>query len=256
LTAQQQTTMQTLRTPIAGRRSAVAIAVRAAIAGGCALFVCGCNTDQQVTGGPEVSADYRLRHPITLQEADHTLELFIGSNRGELNPTQRAQVLSFGLSWKKEATGGVVVERPIGSSNEMASADAMREIVSILSASGLPPQGIMVRTYPASGPNLATVRISYPKISAQAGPCGLWPQDIGPSMNRDYFENQPPWNYGCATQRNLAAEVDNPADLVQPRGETPAYAMRRTTVFEKYRQGIPTGESTENPSAKISDVGK
>lgn len=250
--------MQTARTQIVGRRSAAAIAARAALVAGCALFVCGCNTDQQVTGAPEVSADYRLRHPITLQEADHTLELFIGSNRGELNPTQRAQVLSFGLSWKREATGGVVVERPIGSSNEMASADAMREIVSILAASGLAPQSIVVRTYPAPGPNLATVRISYPKISAQAGPCGLWPKDIGPSMNRDYFENQPPWNLGCATQRNLAAMVDNPADLVQPRGETPAYAMRRTTVIEKYRQGLnpESTDSTNSASAKISDLGK
>ena len=60
---------------------------------------------------PTFRADYRLRHPITLQEADHTMELFIGTNRGELNPTQRAQVLSFGLGWKREATGGIVVDR-------------------------------------------------------------------------------------------------------------------------------------------------
>jgi pilus assembly protein CpaD len=33
--------------------------------------------------------------------------------------------------------------------------------------------------------------------------------------------------------------VDNPADLVQPRGETPAYTMRRTTVMEKYRKPDP-----------------
>ena len=249
--------MQTTRTMFAGRCAAARIVLRAAIAAGCALFVCGCNTDQQVAGGtPEVSADYRLRHPITLQESDHTLELFIGSNRGELNPTQRAQVVSFGLSWKREATGGVVVDRPVGSSNEMAASDAMREIVSILAASGLPPQSVVVRTYTATGPNLATVRISYPKIAAQAGPCGLWPKDIGPSMNEDYIENQPPWNFGCATQRNLAAMVDNPADLVQPRGETAAYAPRRTTVLEKYRAGSPTGEATENQAAKISDVGK
>ena len=250
--------MQTVRTTIVGRRPAMAIAVRAAIVAGCALFVCGCNTDQQVTGAPEVSADYRLRHPITMQEADHTLELFIGSNRGELNPTQRAQVLSFGLSWKREATGGIVVERPIGSSNEIASADSMREIASILTASGLPPQSIAMRTYSAAGPNLATVRISYPRISAQAGPCGLWPQDIGPSMNRNYFENQPDWNFGCATQRNLAAMVASPSDLVQPRGETAAYAMRRTTVIEKYREGQnpETTDSSSSSSAKISDLGK
>jgi pilus assembly protein CpaD len=232
--------------------------VRAALALTCVLFVCGCNTDQQVAGVPDVPADYRMRHPITMKESDHTLQVFIGSNRGELNPTQRAQVLDFGLKWKREATGGIVISRPVGSSNERAAADALREISSILAASGMPPQSVAVRTYPANGPALAPVNLSYPKISAQAGPCGIWPEDIGPSANRDYFENQPMWNNGCASQRNLAAMVDNPADLVQPRAETPAYTMRRTTVMEKYREGIDTAtqESASASSAKISDVGK
>jgi pilus assembly protein CpaD len=45
---------------------------------------------------------------------------------------------------------------------------------------------------------------------------------------------------------------------VQPRAETPAYTMRRTTVFEKYREGLDsaTQESTSTTTAKISDVGK
>ena len=250
--------MHTACTMIAGRRSLARLAVRVAAAAACALVLCACNTDQQVTGAPEVSADYRQRHPITLQEADHTLELLIGSNRGELNPTQRAQVLAFGLGWKREATGGIVVSRPVGSSNERASADVMPEIVSILNASGLPPQGLVMQTYPAAGASVATVRISYPRIRAQAGPCGVWPKDIGPSWNRDYFENQPPWNYGCATQRNLAAEVADPADLVQPRAETAAYTMRRTNVFQKYTAGESpaTSDSSSTQSAKISDVGK
>src|SRR5580704_9352741 len=128
----------------------------------------------------------------------------------------------------------------------------MREIASILAASGLPPQSIMMRTYPATS-TVATVRISYPKIMAQAGPCGIWPEDIGPSMNRSYFENKPYWNYGCATQRNLAAMIDNPADLVQPRAETAAYAMRRSVVMEKYRTGQSPAsqDSTNAQSAKI-----
>ncbi len=251
--------MQTVKA-ITGRRSVAGLAVRAAAAAVCAIVVCGCNTDQQVTtGAPEVPTDYRLRHPITLQESRRTLELFIGSNRGELNPTQRAQVLSFGLGWKRAATGGMVVQRPVGSSNERAVAEAMPEIVSILAASGLPPQNIAVQTYDAlTGPSPAPVRIGYPKITAQVGPCGMWPEDIGPSFNRDYFENQPPWNYGCATQRALAAEIANPSDLVQPRGETPAYTMRRATVLQKYTNGesTATAEPSSTSAAKISDVGK
>ena len=250
--------MQVDRTEIAGRRPAAGMVARAVLGLGCALFVCGCNTDQQVAGVPDVPADYRMRHPITLKESDRMLEIFIGANRGELNATQRAQILSFGLRWKRDATGGIIIDRPLGSGNERAAADAMREIVSILNSSGMPPASIAVRTYAANGPALATIRISYPKISAQAGPCGLWPESIGPSANRDYFENQPPWNYGCATQRNLAAMVDDPADLVQPRAETAAYAMRRTTVLEKYRVGqdASTQASSSATSAKITDIGK
>ena len=60
--------------------------------------------------------------------------------------------------------------------------------------------------------------MSYPKIAAVAGPCGLWPEDLGPSiLNRRYSENKEYYNFGCATQRNLAAMIDNPADLEQPR---------------------------------------
>jgi pilus assembly protein CpaD len=121
----------------------------------------------------------------------------------------------------------------------------------------VPPKGIIVRRYPAPGPNIAPIRVSYPRIMAQAGPCGIWPEDIGPSLNRNYFENQPVWNHGCSMQRNLAAMVDDPADLVQPRGETPAYTMRRTTVLEKYRSGVsPATTVPDANAAKISELGK
>jgi pilus assembly protein CpaD len=238
-------------------RGIAGIAARATIVAACAILVCGCNTDQQVAAVPDVPSDYRLRHPITIGEADHTLEVFIGSNRGELSAGQRAEVLAFAQTWKREATGGVVVELPVGTSNERASAEAARGIRSILMASGVPAEGLVVRGYQPPGIKVATVRITYPRIAAQAGPCGLWPEDIGPSWNRDHFENQPVWNAGCATQRNLAAMVDNPADLVQPRAETPAYEERRTTVLEKYRAGSSTASQAAGAdSAKISDLGK
>lgn len=250
--------MQIGPTTIARSRGIAGIAMRAAIVGGCAMLVGACNTDQQVVAGvPDVPYDYRQRHPITMTETNHTLQIFVGTSRGELNATQRAEVAQFAHSWRRDATGGVAIELPVGASNERAAADSVRTIRSILAAASVPPDGIVVRGYPAPGPHVAPIRVSYPRIAAQAGPCGLWPADIGPSYNRDHFENQPWWNQGCATQRNLAAMVDNPADLVQPRGETPSYAMRRTTVMEKYRAGSPS--ATQYPDlnqAKISGLGK
>ncbi|HUD85655.1 MAG TPA: CpaD family pilus assembly protein [Xanthobacteraceae bacterium] len=249
--------MHTAQTTIIGRRSGAAFVLRAAVVAGYGLLVCGCNTDQQIAGVPDVPTDVRMRHPITITEAPRTMQLFIGANRGALNPEQRAEVLAFSRTWKNEATGGVLIDLPTGTGNQYSSADAAHEIQSILAASGVPPQSMMVRTYPAGATTLATVRITYPKIVAQAGPCGMWPEDIGPSFNRDYFENQPAWNMGCASQHNLAAMIENPADLVEPRAETPAYTQRRTQVVDKYRQGQSTATQYPNSNAgRITDFGQ
>lgn len=227
--------MLNIRSIIADRPARARWVVRAAFAAGCAALVCGCQTDQQIAGSPSVPADYRLRHPITITEKERTFQLFIGANRGSLTPMQRAELLAFAQSWQQDATGGVIVDMPTGTSNERSAADALPEIESILAATGVPRQSMAVRNYRAAANTLATVRVSYPQIVAQAGPCGVWPKDIGPSLNRDYFENQPAWNFGCASQRNLAAMVADPSDLVQPRGETPTYTMRREAVMEQYR---------------------
>jgi pilus assembly protein CpaD len=51
--------------------------------------------------------------------------------------------------------------------------------------------------------------------------------------------------------------IDNPADLEQPRPETPAYTIRRSTAFEKYRKGTTTTTTyPEADKAKLSSVGQ
>ncbi len=165
----------------------------------------------------------------------------MGRNRGGLTPSQRADVLSFAQFWRREATSGIIVDVPHGRPIERAAADSMREVQSILAAAGVPRNAIYVRTYKASGPTLASIKLNYAKLAAEAGPCGLWPHDLGTSLDSAYTENQPYWNLGCASQRNLAAMVANPEDLVQPRGEAPAYAPRRSVAIDHYRKG-------ENPS--------
>ena len=51
--------------------------------------------------------------------------------------------------------------------------------------------------------------------------------------------------------------IDNPADLEQPRPESPAYTPRRDSTFDKYRKGAPTATThPESDKAKLSDTGK
>ncbi|MGP0090415.1 MAG: CpaD family pilus assembly protein [Xanthobacteraceae bacterium] len=235
-------------------------AVHALLIGGLAAMLGGCDSAREVAMPAKVATDYRQRHPISIKETDHTVEIFIGGDRGGLTPSQRADVLAFARAWQREATGGVVIDLPAGTANERAAAEVLGEVKSILAAAAVPPERTVVRPYhPASPRTLATLRLNYPRMAAEAGPCGLWPHDIGPSFERDYNENTEYWNLGCSAQRNLAAMVDNPADLVQPRGEAPPYNARRTVVLDKYRKGETTASQypavlTQDP--RLTDVGK
>jgi pilus assembly protein CpaD len=230
----------------------------AAVLVGLAIALGACtHTEQALTAS--VPGDYRLRHPIALEEANRSVVIFVGHARGGLSASQRADVVGLAQAWLREGTGAISADVPVDTPNARAAADAFREARALLAAAGVPPRGIVVRRYhPDDARTLATIRLSYPKIAAVAGPCGLWPEDLGPSIkNKSYFENKQYFNFGCAYQRNIAAMIDNPSDLVQPRSETPAYTTRRTAAFEKYRKGLPT--TTVYPDAdkaKLSDTGK
>ena len=222
-----------------------------------ALGACTNTTGEVVTAS--VPNDYRLRHPIAIQEADRSVVIFVGHARGGLSPSQRADVMGLAQTWVREGTGAIVADVPVDTPNARAAANSFREVRALLAAGGVPSRGITLRHYHPDDPRtLATIRLSYPRIAAVAGPCGLWPEDLGPStLNNSYNENKPYYNFGCANQRNLAAMIDNPSDLVQPRPETPAYTARRTAAFEKYRKGESTTTTyPEADRAKLSDTGK
>ncbi|WP_439923481.1 CpaD family pilus assembly protein [Nitrobacter sp. JJSN] len=222
-----------------------------------ALGACTHTSQEDTTAS--IPNDYRLRHPIAIQEANRTVNIFVGNTRGGLSASQRADVIGLASIWLREGTGAIVAEVPAGTSNARTAADSFREVRSLLVAAGVPPRGIIVRNYHPADPRLfATIRLTYPRIAAVAGPCGVWPEDLGPSIkNKGYLDNKPYWNFGCATQRNLASMIDNPSDLVQPRPETPPYTARRTEGFEKYRKGTTTTTNyPEADKAKLSDTGK
>ena len=239
----------------AGRRTA-ALALRGLAIAGIAFAVAGCKTSARDTTG-SIPYDYRERHPIAIKEGKRTLTLFVGAGRGGLTAMQRAEVLAFAQTWKREATGGITIDRPVGGPSDRAALDTLKEVLSILVSAGIPNHGIGIKPYQSPPGRSASLRINYPQIVADAGPCGLWPDDLGPYNDLNYFDNRPYFNLGCATQRNLAAMVDNPADLVQPRSESPAYTGKRATGLDKWRKG--ESPATNYPDANkgaISDVGK
>lgn len=89
------------------------------------------------------------------------------------------------------------------------------------------------------------------KSGAHAAECGNFPKDLGRTSQNDQYEN-----FGCAQQNNIAAMVANPNDLIRPRPQTPSDPMRRSKVFDQYRDGGATSAATEEQQqkAKISDI--
>ena len=236
-----------------GRRLRLALALM-----GLSVTLGACNTTEEIVT-QTVPTDYRQRHPIAVQEGKRSIVIFVGQSRGGLSDSQRADVAGIARDWVREGTGAVVVDVPVDTANARAAAATSREIRSVLAAGGVPARGIIQHPYRPEDPALLpTIRLSYSRLAAVAGPCGLWPEDMGPSiLDPGYNDNKPYFNLGCATQRNLAAMIDNPADLEQPRPEAPAYTERRSIAFERYRKGTATSTTyPEADKAKISETGK
>ncbi len=231
------------------------VALRIAAFGGLAVLLAGCFQHTETVDN--YPYDIRQRHPITLHQGQHKVEVFLGRYRGGLNPGQRADVLAFAQGWRHEGTGGIVVDVPSNRRMARAAADSLRQIYSIFAASRIPREAVHVRHYRAESTALASIKLDYSKLVASAGPCGQWPHDLGPGGGATYQKNHPYWNFGCAMQHNIAVMVANPADLVQPRGTTPPYEGRRTVAIGKYSKGSdPSGQYSDYEKAKISDLGK
>src|ERR1700737_2218265 len=55
--------------------------------------------------GDAVPGDYRLRHPIAVEEANQSIVVFVGRGRGGLTAEQRADVVGVAQSWMQAGTG-------------------------------------------------------------------------------------------------------------------------------------------------------
>ncbi|HEY8193649.1 MAG TPA: CpaD family pilus assembly protein [Hyphomicrobium sp.] len=207
------------------------------------VAVAGCEHDQV---GPQVAGwqlvDPEQRHPILVSQEPATLNLRIASGSDGLTASQRGRVMDF-ISRNKAGDAGnsrFVIAAPGGSANESAAMDAADDVRRLMLASGYSETSIAMEAYHAPGRE-APLRVSYLRYVADAPDCG---QDWSENLARSY-QNTPYPNFGCASQRNLAVMVSNPADLLGPRTMTPRDSNRRDDMYSKYVKGQALGAAAE-----------
>lgn len=206
------------------RLAPVALVVSTAIFSGCA------SKDAVTTSS--IPDDYRTRHPIVLTEAEHTLDVPVASGDRSLTLAMRDNIRGFAQDYESKSKGTVQIMLPQGSHNAGAAAALRKQVRATLVSEGVPSRNIIETSYGASGQgDAAPIRLAFVSTTAQTNACGQWPEDL--TLNT--MENKQYYNFGCATQANLAAQIANPMDLVGPRGMTPIDAERRATAIQDYR---------------------
>ena len=196
----------------------------------------------------EVSTDYKVNHPIVLAHDVRTLDIFaIGVH---LDDNAAGRIREFAAAYRGRGEGRILILAPVGSG---ASVDVVRRE---LASAGLRGD-VAVGTYRPADPSLASpIRLRFQTVRAAVPtPCGRWPTDLASGSSLETWANKPYWNIGCATQKTLAAQIDDPRDLVASRGDDPADSELRMHAIAQMRTGADPSIKWNVKNASIGSVG-
>jgi pilus assembly protein CpaD len=197
---------------------------------GCAMF--GQRDHIEVGSIPD---DYRTRHPIVIAETQKQLMVPVGNASRELSFAEKEVVSGFLANYATQGSGAIYVSSPAGSQNAGAAGHIANQVAQVVAANGYQGRVMMSQYNVPEGQATPPVIVSYGAITASAGPCGKWTEDVmANSENKNYD------NFGCAYQNNLAAMVANPLDLLGPRKTGPIDAADRDKVISDYRTSTGT----------------
>ena len=228
--------------------------VFAATAFGVGLSICGLAGCGVEYASPEAvyPNDYRDRHPIVIAHAPARLDVF--PIHGGLDPQSKANIRSFAARYRSFGSGALAIFTP--ADRQDGDLPVVKEIRSVLYASGV-RGNISFGSYPVTNPVAANpVVLTFSSLKAvELSRCGQWPRDLDSADSIEGWKNEPYWNYGCATQSLLAAQVDDPRDLVQSRASSPPDEDMRLRAITSVRNGQDPATNWKITNTAIGTVG-
>ncbi|MGX7704770.1 CpaD family pilus assembly protein [Methylobacterium sp. Gmos1] len=215
-------------------RIALRLTLLAATAG-----LAACAADRRLTTGSTYPMTVPERHPIVLSDSPRNLDVFV-TGTGHIDPRQADDVDAFLTEYRRYGRGVLVLEVPRGSQVPGGAVERTLERVRARAgAFGVGPRELIVAPYPVANAAVsAPLRLSFQRMQAKvAGSCGLWPQDLGVTNAGFNARNESYWNFGCATQANVASQIVDPVDLVRGRQEGRIDTVIRTQNLTDLRTG-------------------
>jgi pilus assembly protein CpaD len=221
------------------------------LTGAAALTLAGCGTDYASTA-ITLPQDYKQLHPIVLAQAPTTLDVFpVG--QGGLDSNSAASVRAFAARYNSRGATRLTILAPSGS--RYAGRAAVDEIRRVLASSGVRGD-VAVGSYPVgNGALAAPIRLSFTGLKAIVpSRCGQWPSDLASGTSTETWANGPYWNFGCATQSVLAAQVDDPRDFAVSQALGPSDEQMRLRAIGDVREGKDPGTDWKIKSSVIGAV--
>lgn len=190
------------------------------------------------------------RFEPTAEAAVQRIAIDVAPGQMELASADRAQLRAFANDYLRYGHGPLVLETPSGASNSDAAAVLAADARRTLAEAGVSYAAIAGSTRDVNGETVPLL-VSFNRFEARPPECApLWEQDLGHQSN-----NQPWDSFGCATNFNLAAMVEDPADLNRPRDMAARDSERRDTVMDAYRAGDQThAERSSDERITISNA--
>lgn len=188
----------------------------------CVSALCAGCAEPGIDGAPHIlaEADAETARPIVVTNERIVLQVHPLRRDGDLTSAQRRRLETFISRFKSEGTGRIRIHAPAHSANDPRLRQTLRSLKQVADAQGIRDSELDGRLYKTRR-NTQAIYLTYTRSTAHPPGCRA--------------------GFGCASRTNLAALIDRPKDLIEPRPSTPRPAARRDATFARHVQGSATG---------------
>jgi pilus assembly protein CpaD len=192
----------------------------------------GCDSPRLADGMHPMVTDPQQRHPIVVAADTASLDMVVLSDRDGLDARSELDVVRFVRKYRQEGKGPLTLWLNPKNSGHRGVSASVNAVQRVAHEAGVGPQSFRVRQRAMGGEVGQILTLSYNRIAAIGPHCGDWSESVARNP-----ENLPYPNYGCASQRNLAAMVARPTDFIYAAQDVERGGEKRSGAYKAFRGG-------------------